>query len=108
MYQTCVESGNIREISNDGDAAMTFAQRVFLVPDVEVAIVDACRKIAKFDISQDDDAVEEFKELFGHELEEAQQWQESKGDKAQWRRVKVQQQPQAQQVQHQAKGVHHA
>ena len=87
LYQTSVEGANIRMLTGD-DHAMTFTEAVFLVPDVEVAIVEACRKIVKFDISKDENGVEGFKEQFGKELLEAQEWQENKGSKAQWRRCK--------------------
>jgi len=86
LYQTYVEVDNYRELNTD--KPMTFHEYVFLVPDVEAKVVDTCHTIAKFDISKDDKGVEGFKELFGKELKDAQEWQENKGDKARWRRIK--------------------
>lgn len=85
MYQTNVENGNWREITTD--EPMTLAEAVFLVPDVEAKVVDACRTIVKFDVCKDEEGIEEVKELFGEELEKAQDWQERKGDKAVWRKA---------------------
>jgi len=85
LYQTFVENGNWRKISSDH--AMTYAEMVFLVPDIEASVVETCRKIVKFDITTDEGGVHAFKEQFGKELENAQEWQEEKGDRAVWRRI---------------------
>lgn len=84
LYQTNVDHGNWRPISNDHP--MTLAEAVFLVPDVEAKVVDACRSIVKFNVCKDEEGIEEVKELFGEELEKAQQWQVNKGERAVWRR----------------------
>jgi len=85
-YQTVVETGNCRKLNTD--QPMSLAEAVFLVPDVEAKIVDLCRTLAKFGILEDDEAIDEVKELFGVELKLANKWQNDKGDRAVWRRVK--------------------
>ena len=76
LYQTNVAFCNVRELSND--KPMTYAEAVFLVPDIEAGIVEVCRKIAKFDISKEQSGIEGFKEMFGKELETAQEQQGKK------------------------------
>lgn len=85
LYQTFVWNTSYRVIETD--TPMSYAQAVFLVPDVEASIVSAARKIAMFDIHKDTNGLEGFKDCFGNELEHAVNLQEGKGPKAKWRRV---------------------
>lgn len=85
VYQTSVASGSIRKMTTD--EAMSFSEAVFLVPDVECKVIELCRMLAQFGILETEAGIDEAKELFGVELENAKNWQDSKGDHAKWRRV---------------------
>ncbi|CAJ1945441.1 unnamed protein product [Cylindrotheca closterium] len=83
LYGTFVHTGSFRKISTD--QPMTYAEAVFQVPAIEASIVEAMRKLAKYDISKDE---EEFKKQLDKEMMAAKDWMEQKGDDADWRRVK--------------------
>ena len=82
--QTYVFRNSIRD---EGDYAnpTSYAEAVIeQCPDIEKALVQLCRAMVKCDMQRDPDG---FKRVIAQKMDEAVQWQESKGSKAMYCRI---------------------